>query len=401
MKYDFDKVLERRGTGALKWEVAEQELPMWVADMDFKAAPEIQEAVRKKVEEGVFGYSAITEEWYPAIMNWWQKRYQFDIQKEWLVFCNGVMPAISSAIRRLTAVRENVLIQTPVYNQFVNVIINNGRRVIENPLKYKDGAYFIDFEDLEKKLSNPKTTMMILCNPHNPVGKIWDRDTLIRIGELCARHDVIVVSDEIHCDLTIPGKTYIPFASVSERCAENSITCAAPTKTFNLAGLQTAVIMIPDIALRYEVRSELDQFGLSEPNSFAISSAAAAYEKGEAWLGELMQYVFENRQLVTDYVEREIPRLKVVEAEATYLVWMDCSGLSGDTIEFCDFLREETGLFISRGDMYGGNGKNFFRMNIACPRVVLQDGLDRLKNGVEAYLVRNKKGRKNKIEKVK
>lgn len=253
MKYDFDKLTDRRGTGSLKWDVPHGELPMWVADMDFETAPEIIRALQERAVHGIFGYHVVTEDWYEAYRSWWERRHQLEMEKEWLIFCTGVVPAISSTVRKLTTVGENVLIQTPVYNIFFNSIRNNGRNVLESPLVYKNGEYSIDFADLEEKLADPQTTLMLLCNPHNPIGKIWDSETLARIGELCGKHHVLVLSDEIHCDLTDPEYRYIPFASVSRACRDNSITCLAPTKAFNLAGLQTAAVMVPNPVLRHKL----------------------------------------------------------------------------------------------------------------------------------------------------
>ena len=241
MPYNFDEPVNRRNTHSLKWDVKEQELPMWVADMDFQTAPDIQEAIRERAAHGVFGYSIVPEEWYQAYMGWWERRHHFSMEKEWLVFCTGVVPAISSMVRKLTTAGENVLVQTPVYNIFFNSIVNSGRNIAENPLRYDGNTYQMDFEDLERKLSDPQTTLMILCNPHNPVGRIWSREELEQVGKLCRKYHVTVISDEIHGDLTSPGQEYIPFASVSENCKNTSITCMAPTKAFNLAGLQTAV----------------------------------------------------------------------------------------------------------------------------------------------------------------
>ena len=296
MKYDFDTPINRRNTNSLKWDIAENELPMWVADMDFKAAPEIQAAIEQRVAHGVFGYSVIPDEWNQAYIGWWQRRHGLTAEKDWLIFCTGVVPAISSIVRKLTTPAEKVLIQTPVYNIFFNSILNNGREVLENSLKYSGGEYEIDFDDLEKKLSDPQVSLMILCNPHNPVGKIWDKDTLEKIGELCYKHNVVVISDEIHCDLTDPGKEYIPFASVSEKCRNNSITCVAPTKAFNIAGLQTAAVIVPNPALRHKVWRALNTDEVAEPNAFAVQAAIAAFTKGEEWLDELRQYIFENKK---------------------------------------------------------------------------------------------------------
>ncbi|MDO4260922.1 MAG: MalY/PatB family protein, partial [Eubacteriales bacterium] len=365
--------------------VKENELPMWVADMDFQTAPEIRETILKRAEHGVFGYSIVPDEWYQAYQTWWEQRHHFLIQKEWLMFVTGVVPAISSAVRKLTTPGEKVLIQTPVYNIFFNSIVNNGREVLESPLLYEGGQYRIDFEALERDLSDPQTTMMILCNPHNPVGKIWDRETLSRIGELCAKHHVIVLSDEIHCDLTAPGKEYIPFASVSETCRENSVTCIAPTKTFNLAGLQTAAIVVPGEALRSKMYRAINTDEVAEPNAFAVQAAVAAFTEGGPWLDELRGYLEENRQLVKQYLETEIPKLHLAEAEATYLLWIDCGKLTEDAASLARFLRERTGLYLSEGAQYGAAGSRFLRLNMACPRSILADGLDRLKRGAAEY----------------
>lgn len=385
MKYDFDTPINRQNTNSLKWDIGEGELPMWVADMDFQTAPEIRNAILRRAEHGVFGYSVVPYEWYAAISGWWERRHEFTIHKEWLIFCTGVIPAISSVVRKLATPGENILIQTPVYNIFFNSIVNNGRRVLESPLKYDGEAYNIDFADLERKLADPQTTLMILCNPHNPIGKIWDGNTLKRIGDLCLKHHVVVLSDEIHCDLTDPGYDYIPFASVSEKCKENSITCIAPTKAFNLAGLQTAAVVVPNNTLRHKVWRSLNTDEVAEPNAFAVDAAIAAFTEGEAWLDELRDYIFENKRLVTNFLRKELPQIRAVPSKATYLLWLDCTKISSETMEPARFIREKTGLYLSAGNQYGGNGTNFLRMNIACSREVLKDGLNRLKQGITAY----------------
>ena len=379
MAYDFDEVIDRRNTGSLKWDVAENELPMWVADMDFKTAPEIADAILKRVKHGVFGYSVTGEGWSEAIINWWKKRHALQIKSEWLIFCTGIVPAISSIVRKLTTPNENVLVQTPVYNIFFNSIVNNGCRPVENELIYKNGEYSVDFDDLEKKLSDPQTTLMILCNPHNPIGKIWDKETLERIGELCFKHHVTVIADEIHCDLTDPGEEYTPFASVSEKCRNNSITCIAPTKAFNIAGLQTAAVFVPDENLRHKVNRGLNTDEVAEPNVFAALAAEAAFKYGEKWLDELRVYLYENKKIVADYLSENLPEIKLVPSKATYLLWLDCSGLAGKNEDLAREIRKKTGLYLSSGGAYRGNGGKFLRMNIACPKEVLKDGLERLK----------------------
>lgn len=385
MTYEFDKIVDRRGTNSLKWDVSEGELPMWVADMDFQVAPEIKAAILKRAEHGVFGYSIIPKEWYDAYIKWWDRRHHFRMEKDWLLFVTGVIPAISSAVRRLTAVGENVLVQTPVYNQFFTSIVNNGRNVAEAPLRYDKQNYYIDFKELEQKLADPDTTLMLLCNPHNPVGKIWDKETLAKIGELCFKHHVKVLSDEIHCDLTAPKREYVPFASASELCRNISVTCITPTKTFNLAGIQTAAIAIPDEVLRHKMQREIMIDDVAEPNAFAVDAAIAAFNEGEAWLDALRDYVDGNKRLVSTFLKENLPDIKIVHAEATYLVWLNLSALQGSGKEIGGFLREKTGLYLTDGGLYGRGGENFLRMNLACPRSVVEDGLRRMREGIAAY----------------
>ena len=383
--YDFDKLTNRFGTGSLKWDVNEGQLPMWVADMDFETAPEIIQALQKRIEHGVFGYQNVTDDWYQAYQSWWNRRHQFKIEKDWLIFCTGVVPAISSIVRKVTTVGENVLVQTPVYNIFFNSIRNNGRNILESPLVYEQGEYHIDFKDLEEKLSNPQTSLFILCNPHNPIGKIWDRETLEKIGELCDRYHVIVVSDEIHCDLTDPGYEYVPFASVSDQCRENSITCIAPTKTFGIPGIQTAAVVVPNPVLQHRVNRGLNTDEVAEPNNFAVAAAVAAFQHGDQWLTELREYLSQNKQYVRDYIGAYIPEIKVVPSNATYLLWLDCSELTDDACELQRFIEKHSGLVLTEGEEYGTPGRRFLRLNPACPRSRVQDGMERLKNSVNAY----------------
>ena len=389
MSYDFDKIIDRRVTDSMKWDVAENELPMWVADMDFQTAPDIREAIEKRMAHGIFGYSDVPNEWYEAYIGWWRERHGFTMEKEWLMFCTGVIPAISSIVRKLTTPNENVVIQTPVYNIFFNSIINNGCRVLESPLKYENHKYTMDFEDLENKLANPQTSLMILCNPHNPVGKIWSKEELARVGELAKKHHVTVISDEIHCDLTIPGRDYVPFASASDTCRDISITCIAPTKAFNMAGLQTSAISVPNEVLRHKVWRGINTDEVAEPNSFACVAAIAAFTKGGPWLDSLREYLACNRKLVADYVGCEIPNVRVVDGEATYLMWIDLSELPGDKRDAAKFIREHTGLYVSAGKSYGESGNDFLRMNVACPRNLVEDGLVRLKAGIAEFVKEN------------
>ena len=382
-KYDFDTPYNRRETDSIKWRVGEGELPMWVADMDFQTAPEITEALIERAKHGIFGYSDVGDDWYGAYIDWWRRRHSFEIKKEWLMFCTGVIPAISSIVRKLTTPNENVVIQTPVYNIFFNCIVNNGCRVLESPLVYDGEKYSVDLADLEKKLSDPQTTLMILCNPHNPVGKIWEAETLAKIGELAAKYSVTVVSDEIHCDIVRPGCGYVPFASVSDVCRDVSITCIAPTKVFSIPGVQTAAVFAADPSLRHKVWRAINTDEVAEPSVFASCAAVAAFNKGEAWADEMCNYVFENRRITDEYVRENIPDIKLVDGDATYLLWLDLGpvGVNSDTAY--KIIRESTGLFLSKGSVYGKCGDGFLRMNVACPRVYLEDGLERLKRGIE------------------
>lgn len=388
MTYDFDRIIDRRRTDSLKWDVAENELPMWVADMDFETAPAIREAIAARAAHGIYGYTVLPDAWYVAYIGWWQKQHGFTMERDWLIFCTGVVPAISSIVRKLTTPAEKVLVMTPVYNIFFNSIRNNGREVLACPLHFDGEGYSIDFEELEQKLADPQTTLMLLCNPHNPIGKIWDRETLAVIGTLCRRHHVTVVADEIHCDLTAPGRNYVPFASVSADCRDNSITCLAPTKAFNIAGLQTAAVSVPDPTLRHKVWRGLNTDEVAEPNAFAVTAAIAAFTKGAPWLSELRAYIAENRRVTTAFVEKEIPQIHVVGGDATYLLWLCCNRLQTDSATLAAFIRKETGLYLSAGRAYGGDGDAFLRMNIACPRAILEDGLGRLKKGIDAFIKR-------------
>lgn len=386
MKYDFDTVINRKGTNSLKWDYRDYGLPMWVADMDFKTAPEILDALQKRLDHGVFGYSIIPDEWYDAIIGWWRDRHHFQMEREWLVFCTGIVPAISSIVRKLTTPAEKVLLMTPVYNVFFNSVRNNGRNVIENNLLYsvKDG-YSLSLDNIERNLSDPQTTLMILCNPHNPIGKIWDRDTLRDIGEMAKKHGVVVISDEIHCDLTDPGKEYVPFASVSDACRDNSITCISPTKAFNLAGIQTSAVSIPNPALRHKVERAFNTDEIAEPNAFAIPAAIAAFTEGGPWLDELREYLFEGKQIAADFFEKNVHGIWPIQSEATYLLWLDCQGAPREGIGLQEFLAKEGGVFLSAGRQYGEAGRNFMRLNIACPHSVLKDGLRRIKAGVDQF----------------
>ena len=385
MKYDFDTIHERRNTNSVKWDVASNELPMWIADMDFQTAPAVTAALVKRAQSGIFGYTSLPDAWYAAIQNRWKKAHGFAIQKEWLCFFTGVVPAVSSIVKRVTNVGDNVVLQTPVYDIFFHSVENAGRNVLESRLTYKNGAYDIDYADLEQKLAHPLTTMMILCNPHNPVGKIWKKEQLQKIGALCKKHGVVVLSDEIHCDITDTGHGYVPFAPVSPECLDNSITCISPSKAFNLGGLQSSAVIVPNEQLRNKVVRGLNSDELAEPNCFAVDATIAAFDEGGEWLEELRAYLTQNKKVAAAFIKEKLPEVHLVEQDATYLLWLDCSSITQDATHLGAFLRKSTGLYVTAGTQYRGNGNLFLRFNVACPRARLEDGLQRLERGIKTY----------------
>ena len=388
--YDFDKLTDRTGTLSYKWDVKPGELPMWVADMDFEVAPPIKKAITDRAEHGIFGYTMTPDAFFNAVSEYWGRRHGYKIPTEHMVYSNGVVAAISSIVRKLTTPAENVLIQAPVYNIFYNSIINNGRNVLSSDLVYDGHGYSIDFEDLEEKLSRPQTSLMILCNPHNPVGRIWTKEELARIGALCHKHGVTVLSDEIHCDITAPGtEGYVPFASVNDECRRISVTAVASSKTFNIAGLQSACLFAEDPVLRHKVWRGVNTDEVGEPNAFSMQANIAAFTECDAWVDEMLGYVFENKRIACEYINNEINGMKAAFSKATYLLWIDISGVAEDSVDFCEKLREQTGLYLSDGAEYGEPGRSFVRMNLAAPRSRVLDGLERLKRGAEAYSKNN------------
>lgn len=383
---NFDKIIDRRNTDSLKWDVSTGELPMWVADMDFETAPCVKAAIVDKARRGVFGYETVPDAWYDAISNWWQTRHNWQIQRDWLCFVTGVVPAITSCVKCLTSAGDNVCVMTPAYDIFFHSVENTGRRVLESPLSYDGNVYNIDFDDLEQKLSRPLTTLLILCNPANPVGRVWSGEELAKVGELCRKHGVKVISDEIHCDLTEPSVSYVPFASVSAACADISVTAVSASKAFNIAGMQSAAVVIPNEQLRSVVVRALNYDEIAEPNSFACTAAIAAFSQGGEWLDELRRYISDNRKYLERFVQQNMPFVKVASQQATYLLWLDCSAVTNDSQELCDYIRKTTGLYLNCGAKYRGNGRYFVRVNAACPRATLQEGLRRFQRGVESYL---------------
>lgn len=377
---DFESVIDRHATNSLKWDLFDDEYPMWVADMDFKVAPPIQEAILKRASHPIFGYSIVPDSLFESYINWWNRRYGLEMSREDMLYATGVMPSISSMIRCLTDVGDEILIQSPVYHVFFYVIEDNNRRVLENELVFEDGKYRIDFDDLDEKLS--KVKMMILCNPQNPVGKIWSKEELEKIGELCKRHDVILISDEIHCDLTDPGISYNPFMTSSDY--KNSILCISPSKSFNVAGFQSSVVYTKNPELLSKIKTQLHIDNSDSCNVFAVSAVESAYNESEEWLEELKRVLYKNKQTVKEFLTNELPVIKLIECDATYLLWLDCSALNVSSKSLCEFLRQNQGVFLSAGSDFGEVGDGFLRMNIACPPKLLKEGLIKFKAGIIA-----------------
>lgn len=381
-KYDFDKATDRRKFDTLKWDMPDGTLPMWVADMDFECAPEIRRAVEERAAHGIFGYSDVPREYFESVADFFERLTGYRHDPEDMIFSTGVVAIISSCVRKLTTPAEKVLIQAPVYNIFYNSILNNGRVVVSSDLVYENGEYRIDFEDLEEKMSDPQTTLMILCNPHNPVGKIWSKEELGRIGELAYKHGVRVISDEIHFPLTDPGKICVPFASVSDKCRMNSVTCVSASKAFNLAGIGAACAIVPDRQLCHKVWRGINTDEVGEPNAFAVSASIAAYTKCDDWLSEVREYIYENKQYCYDFIEKNIPGLKVIRGEATYLMWVDASAFTNDSVVLQEQIFDRTKLYVSSGSSYGECGRCFLRINLATTRANVIDGMERLKKAL-------------------
>lgn len=377
MKYDFDKVISRRGTDSYKWDSAESEhvLPMWVADMDFHTAPAIVDALRLRVEHGIFGYTRVPDSYYDAVTGWFMRHHGWKMNREWIIYTSGVVPAVSAVIKALTVPGDKVLVQTPVYNCFFSSIRNNGCKMVSSPLVFAGNTYTIDYEDLECKAADPKVKVMLLCNPHNPAGRVWKCEELVRIGEICIRHGVTVVSDEIHCELVFPGHRYTPFASISEDFLWHSVTCLSPSKAFNIAGLQIANIVCADADRRAKIERAINDNEVCDVNPFGVIATQAAYNGGEEWLNQLIEYLYGNYLYMREFCREHLPEFPVTILEGTYLVWMDCRKLCISSEELERRLFAEAGLWLNAGTMYGAEGEGFMRWNIACPRTTLTEGL--------------------------
>lgn len=387
MPYDFDEIISRRGSHSYKWDSAKEDavLPMWVADMDFRTAPVVISALEKRVSHGIFGYTKVPPAYYDAVTRWFARQHGFTFNREWLLYTTGVVPALSAIIQALTEPGEKVIVQTPVYNCFFSSIRNQQCETVANNLIYRDETYSIDFTDLEQKAADPKVKLLLLCNPHNPVGRVWSREELTCIGDICLRHGVTVVADEIHCDLVYPGYWHIPFASISEAFLQNSVTCTSPSKTFNLAGLQVANILAADKDVRRKIDKALNVNEVCEINVFAVEALIAAYSEGEPWLRALTGYLYENYEYLRNFFTQYLPQFRVLPLQATYLVWVDCSALKKTASDIAAMLLNQEKLWINDGSLYGMGGEDFIRINIACPRVTLAQGLIRMKNALGEY----------------
>lgn len=380
----FDEIVNRRHIDSYKWDVS-YDLPMWVADMDFKVDERIINSLKKRVDIGAYGYSNIPAEFYNSYKNFWYNRHNVDIPINSMLFTTGVVPLISSVVRKLTTVGENVVIMAPVYNIFYNSILNNGRNVLSSDLIYSNNEYSIDFVDLEKKLSLGQTTLMILCNPHNPIGKIWSKEELNKIGELCLKYNVILLSDEIHCDIVSPGKNYNSILSLSNDIKNNSIVAIAASKCFNMAGLQSACAVVINDNLRHKVWRGINTDEVAEPNFFTCYATICAFNECSDWLDEMNEYVYTNKKIFIDYINKNISDIKVINSEATYLLWVDVGALTNDAEKFTSFLADNTGLYVTAGGEYGCCGKTFFRINLATSKDNVVDALNRLSECVKLF----------------
>ena len=385
MKYDFDKTIDRRATNSYKWDSApEGVLPMWVADMDFRTAPAIIDALQKRVVHGIFGYTRVPDAYYDAVTSWFSRRHGWDIDREWIIYTSGVVPAVSAVIKALTVPGDKVIVQTPVYNCFFSSIRNNGCEIVSNPLRRTADTYEMDFDALERCAADPRAKVMLLCNPHNPAGRVWTPDELTRLGNICLRNGVTVVADEIHCELVYQGFKYTPFASLSDAFLHRSVTCVSPSKAFNIAGLQIANIVAFDNDLRSRIDKAININEVCDVNPFGVAATIAAYNEGEEWLNQLVDYLHGNYEAMAEFCRRELPEFPITRLEGTYLVWMDCSslGIPSDALEHA--LLDDARLWLNAGTMYGAEGEGYMRWNIACPRSVMLDGLNRFLNFVRS-----------------
>lgn len=383
MAYNFDELIDRRGTGCVKWDEAPSAdvIPLWVADMDFRAAPAIIEALRQRMEHGVFGYTVVEDDYYKAIINWFQRRHGWTIHREEILYTTGVVPAMSVAIKALTMPGEKVLILSPDYNCFFSSIRNNGCEVLESNLVFEGGRWQVDWQDFEQKCADEKTTVFLLCSPHNPTGRVWTKEELEKMNDICLKYNVKVVSDEIHCELTMPGQRFLPFAAVSEQCRQNGVTLNSPTKAFNIAGLQIANIICAQPEWRRRIDRAININEVCDVNPFGPVALKAAYNESEDWLDALNQYLWDNYQTLCQFAEAHLPQWKVSPLEGTYLPWVDIMDTGLTSQEYADQLMEKARVWVNPGTMYGPqSGEGYIRLNIACPRSRLMEALERIAN---------------------
>lgn len=390
MEYDFSRPTDRRGTDSYKWDSAPEAdiIPLWVADMDFETFPGITEALQRRVAHGIFGYTRVPETYYEAVCRWFEKRHGWHINREDIIYTSGVVPAVSAVIKALTLPGDQVIVQGPVYNCFFSSIRNNGCEMVSNSLIYnkEELRYEIDFDDLERKLSHERARLMLLCNPHNPGGRVWTRDELTRVAELCRKYGVRVVSDEIHCELTLYDNQYVPFGSLPDELSRGSITCCSPSKAFNTAGLQIANIVCRDAEVRNRIDRAININEVCDVNPFGVIALQAAYsDEGHEWLTQLRKYISANYDLLLERFARELPKCKVMRMEGTYLAWIDCSELHISSDEIEEMLMHENKVWVNAGSMYGAEGAAFIRVNMACTSELLNEGITRIVNGLGAY----------------
>lgn len=390
MEYDFSISTDRRGTDSYKWDSAPEAdiIPLWVADMDFETFPAITEALQRRVAHGIFGYTRVPEAYYEAVCRWFKKRHGWHINREDIIYTSGVVPAVSAVIKALTLPGDQVIVQGPVYNCFFSSIRNNGCEMVSNSLIYnkEELRYEIDFDDLERKLKHERARLMLLCNPHNPGGRVWTRDELTRVAELCRKYGVRVVSDEIHCELTLYDNEYVPFGSLPDELSRDSITCCSPSKAFNTAGLQIANIVCRDAEVRNRIDRAININEVCDVNPFGVIALQAAYsDEGYEWLTQLRKYISANYDLLLERFARELPKCKVMRMEGTYLAWIDCSELHISSDEIEEMLMHENKVWVNAGSMYGAEGASFIRINMACTSELLNEGITRIVNGLGAY----------------
>lgn len=381
MKYDFDKIVPRRGTNSVKWDVAKEDgvIPMWVADMDFQAAPCICQALKERMDHGVFGYTLVPNSYYESIISWFDRRHQWKIDRNWILYTSGVVPAISAIIKALTEPGDKVLVQTPVYNCFFSSIRNNGCTTAENALVRKGNSYEIDFDDFERQAADEKTKVFLLCNPHNPAGRVWTPDELRRMNNICLKHGVRVIADEIHCELVMPGYKFTPFAAVSKACQDNCITTNSPTKSFNIAGLQIANIITNNDTIKRKIDRAININEVCDVNPFGVIALQAAYNEGESWIDQLNLYLWENYKVLKDFFQEHLPKLMVLKLEGTYLVWVDISATGLKADELTNELLQQGKVMVNSGTVYGKTtGADYLRLNIAMPRSLMLEALQRI-----------------------